>query len=70
MKWRSPNWRVPPRQTTASLPAQRVRARDHDSHDGQIDAPGPGFELPPGATFEPDPQAGLNPLTQVNKHAT
>jgi len=31
-------------------------------------APG-GFELPPGATFEPDPQVALNPLPQDNKHA-
>jgi putative (di)nucleoside polyphosphate hydrolase len=36
-----------------------VRARDHDPQQPSIaiDAnPGAGFELPPGATFEPDPQ--------------
>jgi hypothetical protein len=35
-----------------------MRARDHDCTmaAGQM-LPGAGFELPPGATFEPDPQA-------------
>ena len=37
-----------------------MRARDHDNHDAVQDPmPGAGFELPPGATFEPDPQAAL-----------
>jgi putative (di)nucleoside polyphosphate hydrolase len=39
-----------------------MRSRDHDNHDHapeQQQAPMPGFELPPGATFEPDPQAAL-----------
>jgi putative (di)nucleoside polyphosphate hydrolase len=31
--------------------------------------PGAGFELPPGATFEPDPQSSLNAMAQENKHA-
>jgi hypothetical protein len=31
--------------------------------------PGAAFELPPGGTFEPDPQAGLNAMAQEDKHA-
>jgi putative (di)nucleoside polyphosphate hydrolase len=47
-----------------------MRARDHDSHDGASEmALGAGFELPPGATFEPDPQVGLSPSPHENKHA-
>jgi putative (di)nucleoside polyphosphate hydrolase len=46
-----------------------MRARDHEGHDGMSDAvPGAGFELPPGATFEPDPQANLA-SPQETKHA-
>ena len=45
-----------------------MRARDHEGHDGGLDAlPGAGLELPPGATFEPDPQASLR--TRDHKHA-
>ena len=33
-----------------------LRTRESDAHD----TPGHDFELPPGATFEPDPQVGLN----------
>jgi putative (di)nucleoside polyphosphate hydrolase len=37
-----------------------MRARDSGHHEqGDMHAP-PSLELPPGATFEPDPQAGLN----------
>jgi putative (di)nucleoside polyphosphate hydrolase len=47
-----------------------MRSRDHDSHDGVMEQPhAPGFELPPGATFEPDPQAGLASPPSENKHA-
>jgi len=37
-----------------------MRSRDsgpHEPHAEQV--PGAGFELPPGATFEPDPQAAI-----------
>jgi putative (di)nucleoside polyphosphate hydrolase len=44
-----------------------MRARDNDNHDGMVDHMPGGFELPPGATFEPDPQSSLNSLE--DKHA-
>ena len=50
-----------------------MRSRDHDhdhDHDRapeQIAPPAPAFELPPGATFDPDPQAAL--AQTKNKHA-
>jgi len=38
-----------------------MRARDPGHHDAPADMHAPAsLELPPGATFEPDPQAGLN----------
>jgi putative (di)nucleoside polyphosphate hydrolase len=52
-----------------------MRSRDHDGHhehhapDAQ-QSPGPGFELPPGATFEPDPQQAITQATTgKDKHA-
>jgi putative (di)nucleoside polyphosphate hydrolase len=46
-----------------------MRGRDHEGHDGGFDGmPGAGLELPPGATFEPDPQASLNAPVET-KHA-
>ena len=40
-----------------------VRTRDVDPVEAAFSPvlPGPDFELPPGATFEPDPQASLQP---------
>ena len=38
-----------------------MRARDHDSHAERLETAPGGFELPPGATFEPDPQSALQP---------
>jgi hypothetical protein len=32
--------------------------------------PGPGMELPPGATFEPHPQGGAHPVAIKGKHAS
>jgi putative (di)nucleoside polyphosphate hydrolase len=47
-----------------------MRSRDHDGHEPTADgSPGAGFELPPGATFEPDPQAGMAFVARANKHA-
>ncbi len=48
-----------------------MRAREHDSHEGGALAPNPGpaFDLPPGATFEPDPQAAVPAAPGENKHA-
>jgi putative (di)nucleoside polyphosphate hydrolase len=48
-----------------------MRSRDHDLQDGAVEQmPGGGFELPPGATFEPDPQTScLGPLQQQDKYA-
>jgi putative (di)nucleoside polyphosphate hydrolase len=46
-----------------------MRARDHDTAEHFHDpAPGPGFELPPGATIEPDP-AGDARKHAKDKHA-
>ena len=52
-----------------------MRSRDHDGHhehhapDAQA-VPGPGFELPPGATFDPDPQQAITQATPAkDKHA-
>jgi len=44
-----------------------MRGRDHDN-DAMEAAPGAGFELPPGATFEPDPQSGMK-SPQEDKYA-
>jgi putative (di)nucleoside polyphosphate hydrolase len=44
-----------------------MRSREHDQVDATPEpaGPGPRFELPPGATFEPDPQlAAVPPLTK------
>ena len=51
-----------------------MRAREHEPpHNeaaGVQAAPhGAGFELPPGATFEPDPQTASVPATSEDKHA-
>jgi putative (di)nucleoside polyphosphate hydrolase len=47
-----------------------MRARDHDAHDGAPEPMhGAGLELPPGATFDPDPQASLNALPRQDKYA-
>ena len=47
-----------------------MRGRDHDHADGhQEPAPGPHFELPPGATFEPDPQQAVSALPPQTKYA-
>jgi putative (di)nucleoside polyphosphate hydrolase len=47
-----------------------MRARDHDGHDSAPESVhGAGVELPPGATFEPDPQASLTSLPREDKHA-
>jgi putative (di)nucleoside polyphosphate hydrolase len=48
-----------------------MRGRDHDGHEGSGETqPGAGFELPPGGTFEPDPQAGIASLPREDKHAS
>ncbi|MEY2801661.1 MAG: hypothetical protein RL513_1246, partial [Pseudomonadota bacterium] len=48
-----------------------LRTREADPHDAPAASglPGPDFELPPGATFEPDPQAGLNLKAQGGHRA-
>jgi putative (di)nucleoside polyphosphate hydrolase len=53
-----------------------MRSRDHDGHHEHIHhpaevqgAPAPAFELPPGATFEPDPQQALAQVAAKDKHA-
>jgi putative (di)nucleoside polyphosphate hydrolase len=47
-----------------------MRAREHDAHESVPEsAHAPGLELPPGATFEPDPQASLNPASREDKYA-
>ena len=38
---------------------QGTRSRDHDAHPVQEPMSGTGFELPPDATFEPEPQTSL-----------
>jgi hypothetical protein len=45
-----------------------MRARDHEGGMPDSMMPGAGMELPPGATFEPDPQASLHPHHE-GKHA-
>ena len=40
---------------------------NHDSVAYPVSRIGPAFELPPGATFEPDPQTSLNAEHLVNK---
>jgi putative (di)nucleoside polyphosphate hydrolase len=47
-----------------------MRSREHDHLDAQPDGlPGPHFELPPGATFEPDPQLGAPAAPPHTKYA-
>ena len=48
-----------------------MRTREHDGSDGMQDPmlPGAGFELPPGATFEPDPQTGMDMEPAKDQHA-
>ena len=47
-----------------------MRTRDQDGHDGAHEPmPGAGFELPPGGSFEPDPQSASNFAPQEGKHA-
>jgi putative (di)nucleoside polyphosphate hydrolase len=41
---------------------------DHLHHPGPL--PGPGIELPPGATFEPNPQGREQPDGHKGKHAS
>jgi putative (di)nucleoside polyphosphate hydrolase len=36
-----------------------MRGRDHDHPAQEPPAPGAGIELPPGASFEPNPQAAF-----------
>jgi putative (di)nucleoside polyphosphate hydrolase len=45
----------------------RSRDHEHEHPPEQHSIPAPGFELPPGATFDPDPQAAL--AQPKNKHA-
>ena len=49
----------------------RAGARAHDEgpyDDGLHSMPGAGFELPPGATFEPDPQSNAAPPYGNDEH--
>jgi putative (di)nucleoside polyphosphate hydrolase len=45
-----------------------LRTRESDAHEA-ANLPGHDFELPPGATFEPDPQVGLNCEAQGGQRA-
>jgi putative (di)nucleoside polyphosphate hydrolase len=45
-----------------------LRTRESDAHEAP-GMPGHEFELPPGATFEPDPQVGLNREATGGQHA-
>jgi putative (di)nucleoside polyphosphate hydrolase len=45
-----------------------LRTRESDAHEA-AHLPGHDFELPPGATFEPDPQVGLNCEAQGGQRA-
>ena len=45
--------------------------RESEQHDGGHEPmPGASFELPPGATFEPDPQMSAGCVAPVKTHAT
>jgi putative (di)nucleoside polyphosphate hydrolase len=48
-----------------------MRTREHDAAEGvqEPPAPGVGFELPPGATFDPDPQNGMDAQPAKDQHA-
>jgi putative (di)nucleoside polyphosphate hydrolase len=47
----------------------RTREGEHLPQDAGPSLPGPGIELPPGATFEPNPQARGYPSPGKGKHA-
>jgi putative (di)nucleoside polyphosphate hydrolase len=44
-----------------------MRSRDPGHHDQPGESAGAGFELPPGATFEPDPQVALKQPQDGNR---
>jgi hypothetical protein len=47
-----------------------MRGRDHDHHqESQAPATAGGIELPPGATFDPNPQAPAPAAEPKGKHA-
>jgi putative (di)nucleoside polyphosphate hydrolase len=46
----------------------REHAQDPSGSTASLSLTGPNFELPPGATFEPDPQSGLD--VQDSSHAS
>jgi putative (di)nucleoside polyphosphate hydrolase len=49
-----------------------MRSREHDGHHLPQDGsggPNPGIELPPGATFDPNPQAAAAEFPVKGKHA-
>ena len=46
-----------------------TRGRDHEHHTGAEAMPGSAFELPPGATFEPDPQTNRTLDATGDSHA-
>jgi putative (di)nucleoside polyphosphate hydrolase len=47
-----------------------MRSREHEAHHGVHDTqPGPMIELPPGATFDPNPQAPAEEPPAKGKHA-
>ena len=49
----------------------RTRDGDHGGLDhGGGGMPAPGMELPPGATFEPNPQGRAQPTLAKGKHAS
>ena len=62
---------LPRHEPSQPLPAQRhalARPRGRRGRQSTRCRAG-GFELPPGATFEPDPQSGVGPLPQQDKYA-
>ena len=46
-----------------------TRGRDREHHTGAEAMPGSAFELPPGATFEPDPQTNMSLDATGDSHA-
>jgi putative (di)nucleoside polyphosphate hydrolase len=49
----------------------RTRDAEHGVQEpGAGPLPAPGMELPPGATFEPNPQGRAEPASAKGKHAS
>jgi putative (di)nucleoside polyphosphate hydrolase len=48
----------------------RTRDGEQGPHESGGALPGPGMELPPGATFEPNPQGRAQPTLAKGKHAS